>query len=152
MSVRVLFIFPRVLHFLGYDAIFTLDFFHDEGRLNMAYALARAEHFEHKALIVLHRRTVDLEEIVRRAAHIVAFRHLAQAFHTVYEILRRLHRAVAQFHTGEDGEAAIQLLSIENRDVLLDDALALHALYALEDGGTAQMDHSGYLFRRQTGV
>lgn len=95
---------------------------------------------------------MNLEQVVVAAGDVVAFGHLGNLADDVAELVGHLLVERRELDATEDDETAVDLLGIEHGDITLDEALALHALDALEDGRGAEIDLAGNLLDGETRV
>lgn len=128
------------------------DFVHDEGAFHGAEAVDGTEFVEQNLLILGDVADVDLEEVVEVARDVVALGDLGDFGDATDEVEGYVVVHPGEFDTAEDYEGAVELSSIEDGDVLLDDALPLQSFQAFEDGRGGQVNGVCQLFGGELGV
>lgn len=129
-----------------------LEFVHDEDALYGGYVGKPGEHVEQEALVVFHVGGKNLEEKIVGSADVVALGHFWNALHRGAEAIHYFGTQPLHLYGAENGEAPVELFSVDDGDIAVNEAFALQTPYALEYGRGTQIYARGEFFGGKAGV
>ena len=129
-----------------------LDLVHDEGGLDGADGVDRAEDVDDEFVVVFHVGGVDLQQVDELAGDVVALGDLGDVLDDPYEVHRHVPAHLLELDGAEDLEAEVEFFGVEDGDIFEDVAVPFEAFEPLEDRGGGEVNAGGELFGRQAGV
>lgn len=110
------------------------------------------KNIKHKLLIVLHVRSVYLQQIVKTARDVIALRHLWYLLNDAHEVMSYLSIELLHLDIAKHDKASIQLFSVKYRHILLYITTALQTPLPLKDWSGGKIDLLGKLLDSESAV
>ena len=110
------------------------------------------KNIEHKLLVVLHVRSVYLQQIVKTARDVVALRHLWYLLNDAHEVMSYLSIELLHLDIAKHDKASIQLFSVKYRHILLYITTALQTPLPLKDRSGGEINLLGKLLDSDAAV
>ena len=110
------------------------------------------KNIEHKLLVVLHVRSVYLQQIVKTARDVVALRHLWYLLNDAHEVMSYLSIELLHLDIAKHDKASIQLFSVKYRHILLYITTALQTPLPLKDRSGGEINLLGKLLDSESAV
>src|SRR5450830_1186317 len=111
-----------------------LDFFHHDITLGLRRARQLQQDVAEQLAVFRHAANARLDQVIEVARHQVALLHFRDAQHFAAELFEHIARLVVQRDLHEHQQGGAQRGRIDARVIAADDAVALHALDALDAG------------------